>query len=138
MNDKAKVNLDKNAETESVESEAVDETVKCTRRFDLTVKICAGILIAILIVCILQAGVLNLILDIVVALTFIGLFATIKNALAKLLFGICSITSTLRIFFTLLGKYGFIALLIYAALAALACKIAKDADEKEDIRNQQY
>ena len=138
MNDKAKVNLDKSAETESVESEAVNETVKCTRRFDLTVKICAGILIAILVVCILHAGVMNLILDIIVAGVFIGLFMTIENALAKLLFGICSITSTLRIFFTLLGKYGFIALIIYVVLAVLACKIAKDADEKEDIRNQQY
>ncbi len=136
MNDQTKINLDKNDET--VETEATNEAVKCTKRFDLTVKICFGILIAILVVCILHAGVMNLILDIIVAGVFIGLFMTIDNALAKLLFGICSITSTLRIFFTLLGKYGFIALIIYVVLAALACKIAKDADEKEDIRNQQY
>lgn len=101
--------------------------------FDWTIAIALIIFVVYLLICILNAGLWNLIIKILVSLTFAGCYKVAEESghgFAQFFFGLCFLLSILRIVFLILGKNGLLILIGYCILTAIACKIASNADKK--------
>ena len=126
-----------NENSNNISNEEIKEQ-KCTKYTERTAIVCVILLAVYLLFCIFRAGIWNLIILILAALVFVGLFIGTENVILKGFWGLCCIIATLRVIFAILGKYGLLILIGYIVLSLIACYIASKIDEREDLKNKQY